>query len=173
MDLGYGSCVLALAMDAHCVYVRQLSVDGDSLTLAIRDALGVDYGTAEILKREYRPPIAAAGRRRDDRDDSVDMPQAVHALMKSHIKALAGELERAFGYVMEGYPELSPTVLHVSGGGAKLNGLCDALHERLGIDVRPLDPCQGLKTGRNGSPVEKASHACMAASLGMAIGDVQ
>ena len=174
LDLGYGSCVLALAMDVRCVFVRQLSVDGDSLTLAIRDALGVDYGTAEILKRAYRPPVNAdAGRRHDDFVDSGDMPQAVHALMKSHIKALAGELERAFGYVMEGYPELVPTVLHVSGGGAKLSGLCDALHEQLGIDVRPLDPCQGLKTGRNGSPVDTASRAQLAASVGMAIGDVQ
>ena len=59
LDLGYGSCVLTLAKNAHCIYVRQLSVDGDSLTMAIRDALGVDYGTAEILKRQYRPPAQA------------------------------------------------------------------------------------------------------------------
>ncbi len=174
LDLGYGSCVLTLAKNAHCIYVRQLSVDGDSLTMAIRDALGVDYGTAEILKRQYRPPADdAAGRRRDDRSDGGDMPLAVHTLMKSQINALIAELERAFGYVMESYPELSPTVLHVSGGGAKLNGLCDTLHERLGIGVRPLDPCQGLKTGRSASPVEEDSHACLAASVGMAIGDVQ
>ena len=174
LDLGYGSCVLTLAKDAHCVYVRQLSVDGDSLTLAIRDALGVDYGTAELLKREYRPPVDdPAGRRRDDHIDGGDTPQAVHALMKSQIKTLTGELERAFGYVMESYPELSPTVLHVSGGGAKLNGLCDALRERLGINVRPLDPCQALKTGPSTLPVEKASAAGMAVSVGMAIGDVQ
>ena len=93
--------------------------------------------------------------------------------MRSQFKTLNGELERAFGYVMEGYPQQTPSVLYVSGGGAKLDGLADALRERLGIDVSSLDPCDRMRMDTRGSAVDEASRAYMAASVGMAMGDVE
>lgn len=172
LDLGCRSCVLALAKGPHCVYVRQLSINGDCLTQSICDSLGVDYAAAEMLKREYR---ASPDTGRTDRGSAVGdrVPQSVHSLLRSHIKTLAGELERAFGYAMETYPDLSPTALYLSGSGTRLSGLRQTLRERLGIDVELLNPCDGLDVGWHASSLDEGSHACIAASVGLAIGDVE
>lgn len=172
LDFGCRSCVLALAKGPHCVYVRQLSIDGDCLTQSICDSLGVDYATAEMLKREYRASPDAGPTDRGSADGS-HVPQSVHSLLRSRIKTLADELERAFGYVMETYPDLSPTALSLTGSGARLSGLRETLCENLGIDVELLNPCDGLEVGRHASSLDESVHTCIAASVGLAIGDVE
>ncbi len=163
LDIGFGGSVLALAKGPHCVYVRKLTGGGDALTLAILDALEVNYSTAELLKRQQ----GAAGAPADG-----ELPEAISGVLRTHMRSLAREIEKAFSYAMESYPELTPKALHLCGGGAKLDGITAALHEHLGIEVSTLDACTEFRPHDGTARPSESEQPVLAPGIGMALGDV-
>lgn len=163
LDIGFAGSVLALAKGPQCVYVRKLTGGGDAFTLAILDSLEVDYSTAEILKRQH----GAAAPQADG-----ELPEAINGVLRAGIRALAREIERAFSYAMESYPELTPRALHLCGGAARLEGMCADLNEELGIEVRLLDACTDLRLRDGVSEPSALQRPALATGIGMALGDV-
>ncbi|MBU0641578.1 MAG: pilus assembly protein PilM [Planctomycetes bacterium] len=186
LDIGFSGALLAVALNSHCVYVRPLMTGGDALSLALVDALEVDYAVAETLKRQYtgpRPtPARAEGQPPSDSIETLPpavanhaldgVDQALHAVLRARIRHLATEIERAFAYPMENYPDATPTAIYLCGGGARLGGLPEALHRLLGVEVALLDPCSGLLPPARGMPMHQSHHASLTACVGLALGDV-
>lgn len=168
LDIGFSSTVLALAIGQHCVFVRSARTTGNTFTTAIADALTVDYGEAERLKRNVRLP-------RDDADRTSARNQQqdklLWSILRPSIKSLAREVERAFAYAMESYPERNPSELFLAGGGGRMHGLPETLKKILGIDVGVLDPGTDLHPHTLATPAAEPQSA-FAAPIGLALGDL-
>ncbi|TWT41171.1 Competence protein A [Phycisphaerae bacterium RAS1] len=178
LDIGMNSALLVLFKNQTCVFVRGLSVTGDSLTAGVQEALGVDFHTAETLKRTYRPPYRSdAGQRAEDVGGDVatavaaDVRSVVHGLVRTRVRVMASEIERAFGYIMENNPDAVPRTLWLSGGGSRLSGLAPMLHGLLGIGVELLDPCGDVAVGRGAAAPSESQRAKLALCIGAAMGD--
>lgn len=178
LDIGMGSALLTLFRNGICVFVRAISITGDSLTAAVQEALDLDFPTAETLKRNYRPPFrGTGGQRAEDAGSEVgtavaaDVRSVVHGLVRTRIRVMASEIERAFGYVMANHPDAVPRKLWLTGGGARLAGLPTMLHGLLGIDVELLNPCHHLATSRDVTPPTEVQRARLALCVGTALGD--
>lgn len=142
LELGFRGAILSLALGTECVFVRNINVDGDALTLALVDALEVDYGAAERLKRQWGATGASEYRAFAR---AVALPESLERTVKSTIKGtlriLATEVESAFTYVMQQHSEAVPaeTALWVCGGSSRISGLCEQLSEQLGVQVLTLE----------------------------------
>lgn len=181
LDIGFSNTVLALAIGKHCVFIRSARTTGNTFTAALADALKVDYGEAERLKRSVRLPRDDA-----DRTSAPDQQQdkLLWSILRPSIKSLAREVERAFAYAMESYPDRNPSELFLAGGGARLHGLPASLKKILGIEVDLLDPGADLRPQTLGTPAANQSRAvpspdtpaaeqqaAFAAPIGLALGD--
>ena len=182
LDIGFSGALIAIALGSQCIYVRTMAIGGDAFSSAIEAALHVDYGTAEVLKRQYQPPktkddesvTLSAGTAANGKSKQLDeMADLQHSVLQGRLRALAGEIERAFAYTMESYPEATPAGLYVCGGGAKLAGLPQALQQWLGIGVEVLNPCQQLPQSSRALPVPAGHYFNLAACLGLALRDVE
>jgi len=183
LDIGFSGALLAVALGSQCVYVRTMTAGGDSLSSAIENAVRVNYGAAEILKRQYQPPRAASDRSLPAAPLSPSSPTVaaarpdglaapLHALLRTRLRMLAVDTERAFAYAMESYPTATPVGLYLCGGGAKLAGLPELLAEWLGIEIRMLNPCENVPVEPGNPPVHGAYYPNMAACMGLALREV-
>lgn len=198
LDVGFSGSLLAVALGNQCVYVRGLATGGDAFTSALVDALRVDYGTAETLKRRYaqpgprtaEPPGAsdtegpgpspaaapasqlARPAEATGQHELAEIRGLVDTVLRSRVRSLAADIERAFAYAMESYPEAVPVGLYLCGGGAKLGRLSEDLQELLGIAVARLNPCADVVMPARGLPVQEGQQAHLAGCIGLALGDL-
>lgn len=178
LDMGSAHCTLTIGLGNAAVYVRALTTTGDSYTQAVQHALGLDRVTAEMLKRRYSPRTVSVGpdgvvtASRPHRwvDDVEELSQVLEPVLRTRTRALAGEVERAFGYVLEGYPNATPGTLYLAGGGARLAGLDDALREALELKTVRLDPAVCLNVR---DPRSAAGLGSVATCVGLALGDFE
>ena len=178
IDIGYSSSLLAVALGCRCVYSRPLTIGGDAFTLSLVDALDVDYRSAELLKRRYDPNAAAEARSSDPAADVTEAPlpelsPVIQSVLRARVRALAGEIERAFAYPMENYPEANPSLLIVCGGGARLPGLTAQLEELLGVDVVPLTLSEEWAPPNIDGDHPGLEGTTLAACLGLALGELE
>jgi len=178
LDVGFSGSRLVVALGGCCVYARALVPGGDSLTQALAAALEVDYATAERLKRRRAP--APPQVRSGEEQRSAKTPAAVEpddldrlaaASFQHWTRTLAGDIERAFAYALESYPEATPAALFLCGGGARLTGLAVALQTLLGVPVDLLPPLQEGSCAAGTSPHE-GDWPALAACFGLALGDL-
>lgn len=183
LDIGHAHSTLTVGVDHSAVYVRPLTTSGTSYTHAVAHALGLDFQTAELLKRRYNAAAAPAGqaaavataaaepaaaRPRRWSDEVSNLADVLAPLLQARNRLLAAEVERAFGYVLEAYPAAAHGRLYLCGGGGRLAGLDCALTEFLGLEAVSLG-CAGV-TGLRGDPqsLARLSPQC----LGLAMGDL-
>ncbi|MFH1747148.1 MAG: pilus assembly protein PilM [Planctomycetota bacterium] len=184
LDIGFSGSLLAVALGDTCIYVRSSPIGGHSITTTVGNTLQLDYGTAETLKRNCATP-------RQEPEASgctptginqipetlqhrmAELNSLVQPVLRSRMRALAGDVGRAFSYAMKSYPEATPTELYVCGGSAKLINLPETLQELLGIDVLRLNPCLGITPQRHGLPVQTTHQPSLAACVGLALGDIE
>lgn len=196
LDIGFSHSVLTLAIGPECVFVRELTLTGDALTIAVLTTLEVDYENAEMLKRQVSvakmpgaspdqphpsPAETAQGgvivktERRARAGNWGDVfSRRVGAVLRGRLKSLAQEIEHAFTYVMENYPDVSPakTGLFLTGGTSLLDGFSDHLSELLGVDVEILDPTTNLAALPSAHCPTTANYPHLSTGVGLALGDL-
>ncbi|QOJ14350.1 MAG: pilus assembly protein PilM [Planctomycetia bacterium] len=179
LDMGHAHATLTIGMGVTAVYVRPISVTGATYTQAICGALSIDFPTAEMLKRRYAPRPAAVAvpasgtppgetpRGQRWTDAMAELTAALEPVLRTRHRALAAEVERAFSYVMESYPDAPPGALYLCGGGGRLAGLGEALTDALGVEATLLDPAlAGVRS-------DSGALAGIATCVGLALGDFE
>jgi type IV pilus assembly protein PilM len=135
--------------------VRSLPRGGQELTERLADRSGVGLVEAEILKREI----------------GLEGPNPeVEAILREGIRPLLGEIRGSIQYFSTTIGML-PERLVLTGGGAGLPGLADALGDTTGIEVTAGSPLRYLRRAEGGhddqdGPTGQAS----AVAVGLAIG---
>jgi type IV pilus assembly protein PilM len=116
--------------------VRTIPRGGTEITELVAKRLDVTVPDAEALK-------CRIGLR------SGDDPEATDAITEA-LRPLVNEIRSSFVYLTTGDQQRRVTRLVLSGGGALLPGLDDALRAQFGVEVGIVDPTIRLRSQRTG-----------------------
>jgi type IV pilus assembly protein PilM len=134
---------------------RNIGVSGDDFTSAIQRAFGLDFDTAESVKLDYGTAVIP-----DEVDDEEELlnfdarreqysPGKVYEALRPVLVDLTTEIRRSLEFfrVQAGDVEIGRMVL--TGGGAKLPGLAEAISDTLEFRVEVADPWASLNVDRD------------------------
>lgn len=134
LDIGGTQSVLCVLMDFQPVFLREVSFGGRGLSEALAKRLGIPRGEAERIKL-HGPGNASAA----DADAARDAVRQTVADWAEEIKRLIGFYESSTS------DAVVADQLFLSGGGALLPGIADALAADLGLKVELLDPLRQVE----------------------------
>jgi Tfp pilus assembly PilM family ATPase len=171
LDIGRSTSVMSIAIERCCVYVRALTVTGEAFTDAICNTASVEYAAAESLKTQYVGPRSS---KEQQADAGAQLLQRTLGDALDHTAgALANEVERAWKYVMQNFPDVYPHVLYVCGGGSRLEGLAERLEDLLGIRVMRFDASDALAVSPRCPAIASTETVKMGVCTGAAVGDFE
>jgi type IV pilus assembly protein PilM len=157
VDIGAHATSVMVHHDGEPLIVRTIPRGGNEITKTIADRLDLPLQEAEELKcrvglRPDTDPVSAAA-------------------LKDSVRPLINEIGSSFAYLTAGGRQARVSRLALSGGGAMLPGLLEALHDQLGVEVIAVDPVmrvRGLRRVREGSLEQVRASAAI--SVGLTLG---
>jgi type IV pilus assembly protein PilM len=137
--------------------VRTLARGGQELTEHLADRLGIDGLEAEKAKVE----VGLTG----------DHPE-VARMLREALRPVVGEIRTSIGYFRSTNDGSALERISLTGGGAALQGISDALADQIGLPTRVVDPMQHIRNRHATKSVraEDATYASSAVSVGLAMG---
>jgi type IV pilus assembly protein PilM len=157
VDIGAQTTTVVAHTNGEPLIVRTIPRGGAEITELIANRLGVSEEEAEMRKRHVG---LVAG---------IDEPTA--AAVREAVKPLVNEIRSSFSYVSTGERTARVTQLALSGGGAVLPGLVEALRTQLHIDVTLADPTARLRNTRRPKPESLTQlRSSAAVSIGLTLG---
>jgi type IV pilus assembly protein PilM len=131
VDIGAQKTNLNIIMGGMSLFARDMSLGGEQLTEAIKDATGVSYQEAEELK------IAGS-------KDKTLMREAASVIVEL-CGMWGSELKKALDfYYANSKPNEKPTHLFLSGGSALLEGLDKVIGREVKLPAKTFNPLQNL-----------------------------
>lgn len=129
VDVGAGTSDISITKDGAIVAYGMIPVAGDSLTEILAQHCLVDFGTAELIKRQI------GVKEEIEYKDIMGLPQVITT--KAALELLAPAISKMTKPVAECIKELngdkSVSAVFVVGGGGKIPGYTEMLAEELGI----------------------------------------
>ncbi len=116
-------------------FTGDLQVGGETFTESLMQALQISYDQAETFK--------VTGLLEGKKDADLE------ALLKPTCGSLAEEVSRTLSLYAGVAAEEGIHSIYVSGGGARIPGLCSLLGGRLGVPVQLAEPFRGFSVARN------------------------
>ncbi|MBI2987324.1 MAG: type IV pilus assembly protein PilM [Deltaproteobacteria bacterium] len=116
-------------------FTGDLQVGGEAFTESLVQALQVSYDQAETVKVTG----SLEGKKRDDLEE----------LLKPSCESVAEEISRTLSLYAGMAAEEGIHNIYLSGGSAKVPGLCALLGERLGVPVQLAEPFRGFNVAKN------------------------
>ena len=110
------------------LFTRDFTLGGNSVTEAIQSALSLTFEEAEKMKIEGKG------------DNATAESSAFRENLLAYAEPLCQEIERSVDYFRSTYGGGSIKYALLSGGGAKLLGIADALTQRLNIPTELANP---------------------------------
>jgi Tfp pilus assembly PilM family ATPase len=120
---------------------RAISFGGNSVTMKLAEELAVDFPSAELLKLRGDGGCGESAATPDER-------KAYQAALDQFVRRLCAEIQSSLSRARPGGDHGRTADLYLTGGGARLARLPEALGERLQIRVARWDSWAGTATGR-------------------------
>jgi len=166
VDIGANTTSVVIAVDGVPNFVRIIPAGGEDVTQALAADLGVDVQRAEELKRRL-------GLETPDAEPGSEEQRAVAV-----IRAVAGELvtslQKTLNYFVNTRTRSPLAQVIVTGGGANLGGLAEALGESARVSVTHADPAAAVAVAKtiakSGATKDVGSRGRIAVALGLALG---
>lgn len=133
LEVAASVTTLTLVRGKRLLMNRNLAVSGDDFTAALQRALGLDFDSAEARKLSY-----SEGHGRDKGEEGADL--TVHDALRPVLHELTEEIRRSLEFFSAQADDAAISRLLVTGGGAKLRGLPEAVGEALGLEMALGDP---------------------------------
>ena len=146
LNIGARSTSLLLA-EAKRFVARTLSLGGNSITQQLAENQDCDPGEAEAIKLGDRSGTLTAD------------------AMETLATRLAQEITRSVLHFKRQSDMEKPTRIHLTGGGARLAGLAEALAGKLKVPVDRLDLLSAIESGTGVARNDPADHALTLADL--------
>jgi len=175
LDLGCSGCRLYVAVDDVPVYSREIRGSGREWTRLIARELRIPEGVAEQYKRRYGIGSSERGCRLAggmERLDEAALPGVLLSVLKRPLLELAADVERAYRFVMEKYPQRQVRGLVLAGGGSRMPGLHVWIAEALGIHVARARSERVLDVGASHPLARPETYALMVGCVGLALGEI-
>ncbi|WP_348788695.1 type IV pilus assembly protein PilM [Leifsonia sp. NPDC080035] len=161
VDIGANTTTVVIAADGVPQFVRIIPAGGSDMTEALRSGLEIAPHEAEGVKRTLGLASQVS---------SVDEQRAVEIIYQAAGELLSS-LRNTINYFVNTRPDARVERVVLSGGGAGLQGLPEALGEMTRLPVVPGDPyvAVGLSRSLNADEL-RAKRSSLTVALGLAIG---
>jgi type IV pilus assembly protein PilM len=157
VDIGQGATSVIVHSDGVPLIVRTIPRGGAEITETIASRLGISTADAENAKIQ----VGLNG---------VQHPQ-VAEVVREAVRPLINEINSSFTYLNTGDRHNRVSRLALSGGGAQLPGLIEALRDQLDVQVVMPDPLARASSTRHGRHDNLELHRSAAAvSIGLTLG---
>jgi type IV pilus assembly protein PilM len=157
VDIGAHSTSVVVHNDGQPLIVRTIPRGGAEITEALASRLGRSLAEAETLKCEV-------GMLMERDPDTAE-------IVRDAARPLINEIRSSFAYLSAGERPTRVARLALSGGGAMLPGLDDALRTQLGVEVLFADATARMRGHRRGPTVDLDQFRPSAAvSIGLTLG---
>jgi type IV pilus assembly protein PilM len=123
-------------------FSREIGIGGNNLTADIRKRHDCDNREAE--QRKHDAGLSALSDKDDGRDKNAI---AISVTERSSTEDLIEEIRRSLRYYVKESGAGAFTELLLTGGGARTEGMADALGEAIGLDVRVYEPFEEMELG--------------------------
>lgn len=131
LDFGAQTTSVIVYKNGGPVLTKEINVGGVLITEEIQRIMGVSYDEAEDLKKHG--------------DDNGNLPEEIVSIIESQIQSQLAELKKVLNfYIAAGSSEQISNCL-ITGGGAKLPGLVEALGELIDGEVSLLNPFETIQ----------------------------
>jgi type IV pilus assembly protein PilM len=134
VDIGARATSVVVHADGEPLIVRTIPRGGEEITEMIATRLGATGSEAESLK-------CRVGLRTDEEPETAEV-------IWDAVRPLIREIRSSFAYLTAGDRQTHVTTVALSGGGALLPGLVEALSGQLGVEVVTADPLIRLRDSR-------------------------
>ncbi|KQQ25713.1 MULTISPECIES: type IV pilus assembly protein PilM [unclassified Frondihabitans] len=161
IDIGASTTSVVLVSDGVPQFVRLIPSGGDDITNDLASRLEIPRELAEGAKRTLG--LVSSSATKEDKTASAVIFETVNELL--------GSLRNTVSYYANTRPTEHVTHIVLSGGGAQLRGLPEALAEVTRIPVVAADPLQGVSFARSASEADVRSNVTsLTVALGLALG---
>lgn len=155
LEIGASQSVINLVRGTRILMNRNVQICADDFTTALQKVFDVPFNTAEQLKIQYVHASVA-----DTQDEeallSIDPAttsvsvsnERIHETLQPIVLALVTEIRRSLEFYRTQSGDIAIDRTYLTGGGAKLSGLPEAISESLGFDVTLASPWLSVSTDR-------------------------
>ncbi len=175
LEIAASTSTVTLVRGQRVLMNRNINVSSDDFTTAIQRAFGLDFDSAEEVKLEYGTATIPT----EDEEDLLNFdakreqfsPSRVYDALRPVLVELTTEIRRSLEFFRVQSGDATISRMLVTGGGAKLRGLPDAIGDALGIKVELGDPWLAVTfdEGRFDAQYLKKIAPEFAVSLGLAL----
>jgi len=157
LNIGASAININIVRGDQSLFTRDVPIGGNAYTEALQKDFQLPQESADLLKRGYPA-------------DGLDASQTGPSLLMV-TEAVLLEVQKTLDFFRGTTGADHIDQLLVTGGGAQVAGLVDALHERLGIPVEFLDPFKTVSfdAAKFGVPVLAEAAAAATVAVGLAL----
>jgi len=149
LEIGAESSSLVLTRGDRLLMHRNLNISGNDFTEAIAKSFGLDFTSAEEVKRDYGLATIPT----EDEESLLDFdaererfnPARMYDAIRPVLVDSTTELRRSLEFFRVQIGDIHIDKGFITGGGSKLRGLPGILGEALGLQLNPIDPWDGLQ----------------------------
>ena len=169
-DVGHELLEIAILEERNVYFARSAAGGGKKFNLALDKVLQTGAERAAVFKHERARIYPEGAEMRSKQDENFQPPlregaDAIAAAIRSSIM---------FCRTQAKLPKLDFTRVYLSGGGARLKGLCDYLEKKLTRPVQPLNLSSGAYLGNlrpDAAKFFEGAISDMTVALGLAVID--
>lgn len=144
LEIAASNTTITLVRGERVLMNRNIGVSGDDFTAAIQRSFGLDFDTAEEVKLDYGTATIPT----EDEEELLNFdakreqfsPSRVYEALRPVLVDLTTEIRRSLEFFRVQAGDANISRVFVTGGGAKLRGLPEAIGDALGFRVELGDP---------------------------------
>jgi len=152
VDIGAQTTVV-IARGRDIVFVKMIPIGGVVFNRAVAECLELAVTEAEALRRRIGRPPRRAGAPPDE--DRQRVCRAVADAIRPHLEDLANEIALCLRYYSVTFRGPRPESVTFTGGETHNVDIPASLGERLGVEVKPADIFQSVKTDHLGQVLDR------------------
>ena len=168
VSIGHESSTLLVAGGGACEFTRVFDWGGGALVESIASTLEVHPAEAATILKHLS--LSGPGRQFDGLDE-VSRAKALDAV-RLRLTPFARELVASLQFYQTQDESLGIGGIVITGGTSHLEGLGDALHQMIGVNVSVGDPLARVTNSTELDPAIDAVIGSMAVPIGLAIDDI-
>jgi len=145
MNMGASAININIVTGPASIFTRDVSIGGNAYTEAIQREFNLTFERAEQVK--------CGARAADERPEDVD------AVLRAVSDNVLLEIQKTFDFYRSTAASDRLDRVMICGGAARVQGFADALADRFGLPVEPLDPFRRIAFDAAAAGVEAAEAA--------------
>lgn len=144
LEIAATSTTITLVRGDRVLMNRNIGMSGDDFTAALQRSFGLDFDSAEEVKLDYGTATIPT----EDEEDLLNFdakreqfsPSRVYEALRPVLVDLTTEIRRSLEFFRVQTGDANVSRMLVTGGGAKMRGLPEAIGDALGFRVEKGDP---------------------------------